>query len=74
MIKDWFYPERVEMRDEIDKLRCENRKLWSRLQIMESRFDRVSIEQFLFTYGDDENTMKSTSNILKRFGAWVMRG
>ena len=71
---DWFYPERAEMRDEIDKLRYENKKLWGRVQTMESRFDRVSIEQFLFTYGDDENTMKSTSNILKRFGAWVMRG
>jgi len=71
---DWFNPERAEMRDEIDKLRVENKKLWGRVQTMESRFDRVSIEQFLFTYGDDENTMKSTSNILKRFGAWVMRG
>ena len=61
------------MRDEIEKLRRENRKLWGRVQTMESRFDRISIEQFLFTYSGDENTMSSTTNILRRFGVWVTR-
>ncbi len=73
MLMDWFYPERAEMRDELEKLRRENRKLWGRVQTMESRFDRVSIEQFLFTYSGDEKTMSSTTNILKRFGVWVTR-
>ena len=73
MLMDWFYPERAEMRDEIEKLRIENRKLWGRVQTMESRFDRVSIEQFIFTYSGDEKTMSSTTNILRRFGVWVTR-
>ena len=73
MLMGWFYPERAKLREENEKLRVENRKLWGRVQTMESRFDRVSIEQFLFTYSDDENAMSSTTNILRRFGVWVTR-
>jgi len=73
MFMDWLFPERAADREETERLQRENKKLWTRIQRMEDRLDRLSIEQFICTYGDDENTMKTTSNILKRFALWVTR-
>ena len=73
MVMDWLYPERAKLREENEKLRRENKKLWTRVQGMESRMDAVGIDQFLFIFNTDENTMSSTKNTLKRFGMWVTR-
>ena len=70
---DWLYPERAKLREENENLRRENKKLWTRVQGMETRMDAVGIDQFLFIFNTDENTMSSTKNTLKRFGIWVTR-
>ena len=44
MVMDWLYPERAELRLLNDKLRRENEKLWSRLQMIETRLDKISID------------------------------
>jgi len=73
MVMDWLYPERAKLREENENLRRENKKLWTRVQGMETRMDAVGIDQFLFIFNTDENTMSSTKNTLKRFGIWVTR-
>ena len=69
---DWLYPERAELRLLNDKLRRENEKLWSRLQMIETRLDKISIEQFVFMYKTDDSVHEPKST-LQKFTKWVLR-
>jgi len=68
---DWLCPERTELRAANEQLRLENERLWSRMRALETRLDKISISQFLFTMSGGNEA--GYIDMLRQFSLWVLR-